>query len=175
MENFVIAASVLLFAGMAVHDVLRPARKFVDIPHWRTRGLSFFVLLPLMKRTETITLDIDWIWRRFIPKFWHDVATPILGQVKTARDAVMEWFPGRGMSESDLPPTLRRRMPGTWAVSVPVLPLPWSTKSHGPATSGTNWNRSPSFNSPLSKAAPPTGSSPELVRPRPLAPEPLRR
>jgi len=32
-------------------------------------GLAFFILLPLMKRTETITLDFDWIWRRFIPRF----------------------------------------------------------------------------------------------------------
>ncbi|MFT4798871.1 MAG: multicomponent Na+:H+ antiporter subunit D [Candidatus Azotimanducaceae bacterium] len=27
-------------------------------------GLAFFVLLPLMKRTETISLDTDWLWRK---------------------------------------------------------------------------------------------------------------
>ncbi|KAA1189502.1 Na(+)/H(+) antiporter subunit D [Pseudohalioglobus sediminis] len=27
-------------------------------------GLAFFVLLPLMKRTQTISLDVDWLWRR---------------------------------------------------------------------------------------------------------------
>lgn len=27
-------------------------------------GLAFFVLLPLMKRTATISLDADWLWRR---------------------------------------------------------------------------------------------------------------
>lgn len=27
-------------------------------------GLAFFVLLPLMKRTETVSLDTDWLWRR---------------------------------------------------------------------------------------------------------------
>lgn len=27
-------------------------------------GLAFFVLLPLMKRTETISIDSDWLWRR---------------------------------------------------------------------------------------------------------------
>lgn len=84
-------------------------------------GLSFFVLLPLMKRTESITLDIDWIWRRFIPKFWNDVATPILGQFKAVKEAVIEWFPGRAMGEGDLPPTLRRRMAGATAVSIPVM------------------------------------------------------
>lgn len=84
-------------------------------------GLAFFVLLPMLKRTETISLDFDWIWRRFVPKVWHEVATPLLAQVKSARDAVMDWLPGKVMGESDLPPTLRRRLPGTWAVSVPVL------------------------------------------------------
>ena len=27
-------------------------------------GLAFFVLLPFMKRTLTISLDVDWFWRR---------------------------------------------------------------------------------------------------------------
>ncbi len=26
-------------------------------------GLAFFLLLPLMRRTETISLDFDWLWR----------------------------------------------------------------------------------------------------------------
>jgi multicomponent Na+:H+ antiporter subunit D len=30
-------------------------------------GLAFFVMLPLLKRTLTITLDTDWVWRRFLP------------------------------------------------------------------------------------------------------------
>lgn len=30
-------------------------------------GLAFFLLLPLMKRTETLSLDVDWLWRRAIP------------------------------------------------------------------------------------------------------------
>jgi len=30
-------------------------------------GLAFFVLLPLMKRTDTLSLDIDWLWRRALP------------------------------------------------------------------------------------------------------------
>ena len=28
-------------------------------------GLAFFVMLPMMKRTLTISLDFDWFWRRF--------------------------------------------------------------------------------------------------------------
>jgi multicomponent Na+:H+ antiporter subunit D len=30
-------------------------------------GLAFFVLLPLMKRTDTVSLDVDWLWRRGLP------------------------------------------------------------------------------------------------------------
>lgn len=29
-------------------------------------GLAFFLLLPWMKRTLTVTLDVDWLWRRFL-------------------------------------------------------------------------------------------------------------
>lgn len=30
-------------------------------------GLAFFLFLPLMRRTETISLDVDWIWRAGLP------------------------------------------------------------------------------------------------------------
>lgn len=30
-------------------------------------GLAFFVMLPFLKRTLTITLDFDWVWRRLMP------------------------------------------------------------------------------------------------------------
>lgn len=30
-------------------------------------GLAFFVMLPYLKRTLTITLDTDWVWRRMLP------------------------------------------------------------------------------------------------------------
>ncbi len=31
-------------------------------------GLAFFLLLPLMKRTDTISLDTDWLWRVALPR-----------------------------------------------------------------------------------------------------------
>jgi multicomponent Na+:H+ antiporter subunit D len=31
-------------------------------------GLAFFVMLPLLKRTLTITLDTDWVWRSLVPR-----------------------------------------------------------------------------------------------------------
>jgi multicomponent Na+:H+ antiporter subunit D len=30
-------------------------------------GLAFFLLLRLLRRTETLTLDVDWLWRTLIP------------------------------------------------------------------------------------------------------------
>lgn len=30
-------------------------------------GLAFFVMLPFLKRTLTITLDADWLWRKLLP------------------------------------------------------------------------------------------------------------
>jgi multicomponent Na+:H+ antiporter subunit D len=41
-------------------------------------GLAFFVLLPMLKRTLTITLDSDWIYRRMVPALWAWIFKPIL-------------------------------------------------------------------------------------------------
>jgi multicomponent Na+:H+ antiporter subunit D len=33
-------------------------------------GLAFFLLLPMMRRTNTLTLDTDWLWRVFLRRGW---------------------------------------------------------------------------------------------------------
>ena len=38
-------------------------------------GLAFFVMLPLLRRTLTLTLDTDWVYRRFAPVLWTGTAT----------------------------------------------------------------------------------------------------
>ena len=45
-------------------------------------GLAFFLLLPLMRRTETISLDTDWIWRVLIFRILQKVgsASTTIGQ-----------------------------------------------------------------------------------------------
>ncbi len=40
-------------------------------------GFAFFIMLPLMKRTLTITLDFDWIYRRFSPLILRRIFTTI--------------------------------------------------------------------------------------------------
>ncbi|MCG8669255.1 MAG: Na(+)/H(+) antiporter subunit D [Pseudomonadales bacterium] len=37
-------------------------------------GLAFFLLLPMMKRTETISLDLDWFYRKLFPGFYKMIA-----------------------------------------------------------------------------------------------------
>jgi multicomponent Na+:H+ antiporter subunit D len=34
-------------------------------------GLAFFLLLPWMQRTRTVSLDVDWLWRRALPVAWN--------------------------------------------------------------------------------------------------------
>jgi len=39
-------------------------------------GLAFFVMLPFLKRTLTITLDADWLWRKLLPALVVQVNQP---------------------------------------------------------------------------------------------------
>jgi multicomponent Na+:H+ antiporter subunit D len=48
-------------------------------------GLAFFLLLPLMKRTLTITLDFDWFWRRCLP-FMGDVVLKLLSMLASGAE-----------------------------------------------------------------------------------------
>ena len=40
-------------------------------------GLAFFIMLPMMKRTLTISLDTDWFYRRLAPAIINRLATVI--------------------------------------------------------------------------------------------------
>src|SRR5210317_1642007 len=42
-------------------------------------GLAFFLLLPLMKRTETISLDADWLWRVALLRLVKSLANVLAG------------------------------------------------------------------------------------------------
>ena len=55
-------------------------------------GLAFFLLLPLMKRTETISLDADWLWRVAMNRLAgaaYGVARTIGHAVSAATDALL--------------------------------------------------------------------------------------
>jgi multicomponent Na+:H+ antiporter subunit D len=132
----IVFAGICIFLGMfpgVLYDIL-PYRaeaaaylpKIYTLEHVMTMlgllsfsGLAFFVLLPLLKRTETVTLDLDWIWRRFIPKVWKEVLLPILQGLDQAQKTLLEKIPGKPLSGDSRSPLARL---GTeWAVSVPVF------------------------------------------------------
>jgi len=49
-------------------------------------GLAFFVMLPLLKRTPTITLDVDWLWRKLLPA----AASSVQAAWRSARQAAVD-------------------------------------------------------------------------------------
>jgi len=55
-------------------------------------GLAFFVMLPMLRRTLTITLDLDWFYRVFAARLVAG-ATALLG---LARSAVQSWINAAG-------------------------------------------------------------------------------
>ncbi len=60
-------------------------------------GLAFFVLLPWMKRTLTITLDTDWVYRRALPATagWLGwVIVSLYGLLLQGMHRVLEWMGG---------------------------------------------------------------------------------
>jgi len=77
--------AMLLFAGICIGLGIWPEFLYAMLPYEVTyvpytvthvinmlqlllfAGFAFFLMLPLMKRTLTITLDVDWFYRRAIP------------------------------------------------------------------------------------------------------------
>ena len=61
-------------------------------------GLAFFLLLPLMKRTLTITLDVDWLWRRgftFIAANILKLIDAVAGKAQTIFTKQLSFLKGR--------------------------------------------------------------------------------
>ena len=50
-------------------------------------GLAFFVMLPLLRRTLTITLDTDWFWRRLLPALADAIGPLLQAAMQNVRDA----------------------------------------------------------------------------------------
>lgn len=57
-------------------------------------GLAFFVLLRFLKRTLTITLDSDWLYRRLVPGAWKHLLYPTLAAFGEIRDGLIGGLPG---------------------------------------------------------------------------------
>ena len=56
-------------------------------------GLAFFVLLPVLKRTLTITLDSDWFYRTLAPATWKHLLAPVMRAFGEVRDGFIGSLP----------------------------------------------------------------------------------
>ncbi|PRP97643.1 Na(+)/H(+) antiporter subunit A [Enhygromyxa salina] len=56
-------------------------------------GLAFFVLLDRLKRTLTITLDADWVYRRMFPGLWQWVFRPLLLAAEPFHKGLIQGLP----------------------------------------------------------------------------------
>jgi multicomponent Na+:H+ antiporter subunit D len=88
-------------------------------------GLAFFVLLERLKRTMTITLDVDWAYRRMFPGLWQWVVRPLLLALQPYHQGIIVGLPrwaahrfGAGGVQADKIAHLRYR---PWGVGTTVL------------------------------------------------------
>jgi len=52
------------------YDAYAPGKVIFYLQLLLFSGLAFFLLLPMMRRTNTLTLDTDWIWRVALNRCW---------------------------------------------------------------------------------------------------------
>jgi multicomponent Na+:H+ antiporter subunit D len=75
-------------------------------------GAAFFVLLPALQRTRTITLDLDWLWRRFPRLLWRELVSPFL----------QDWHPALHRARRRVAVALGRvRAPGRFVAPASVI------------------------------------------------------
>jgi multicomponent Na+:H+ antiporter subunit D len=96
-------------------------------------GLAFFLLLPLMRRTETITLNFDWLWRVGLVRLLHAVSAAwnrIAGYLESLLDAAgrrlgqvgRQYFGARTEGDRQVNGVFARAWPiGTAALWIAVL------------------------------------------------------
>ena len=78
-------------------------------------GLAFFLLLPFLKRTLTITLDVDWVWRRLLPAAWRAVEA-VVGAARRTADAASDAAGRRLLAALDRHAGAQARLARTWPV-----------------------------------------------------------
>ncbi len=85
-------------------------------------GLAFFLLLKMLKRTETITLDFDWSYRRMFPVLWLVIFRPMLHFIKPVHTFVTERLPALVVDVFDVnsPRLSARIFQGKWGVGPTV-------------------------------------------------------
>jgi len=84
-------------------------------------GLAFFILLPLMKRTRTVTLDWDWLWRVAGPTLAHALKESVGEQWRLLLTGLRQ-----GVVERVMAWTARTHGPGgvlgrTWSINASAV------------------------------------------------------
>jgi multicomponent Na+:H+ antiporter subunit D len=75
------------------YDAYAPGKVLFYLQLLLFSGLAFFLLLPLMKRTRTISLDTDWFWRVALVRLGQwllDVGAAAAGRLATLAGAVRQ-------------------------------------------------------------------------------------
>ena len=57
-------------------------------------GLAFFVMLEYLKRTLTISLDVDWTYRVLAPAVWRGLEHGYLSMMRVISEATARWLNG---------------------------------------------------------------------------------
>jgi len=84
-------------------------------------GLAFFLLLPLMRRTETISLDTDWLWRVFLFKLavrMYRLASTAGGGIAETARATLSHF--RNIAQRYLGRSSQETRPGVFTRAWPI-------------------------------------------------------
>jgi len=99
--------AMILFSGVCIGLGIWPEYLYAMLPYTVTyepytvthvvnmlqllmfSGFAFFLMLPLMKRTLTITLDFDWFYRRIFPKIFQHTFAAIWRVDQTIRQAFL--------------------------------------------------------------------------------------
>ncbi len=131
-------AAMILFAALCIGLGLFPQPLYAilpfpvdyvpyDVPHVVKQlqlllfaGLAFFVLLPLMKRTLTVTLDFDWFYR----KFWDALDREFTVRGAQARNSLFGAFGSvirRFVASIEASHGPEGALARTWAISSAVL------------------------------------------------------
>lgn len=83
-------------------------------------GLAFFVMLPHLKRTLTITLDMDWIWRRLLPGL-VGAAAAVVGATHRAAGATAAATARHARAAVERTHGLNSRFAKTWPTGTMAL------------------------------------------------------
>jgi multicomponent Na+:H+ antiporter subunit D len=105
--------------GQPLYEAFSGAHVISQLQLLLFSGLAFFTLLPMLKRTLTITLDFDWFYRVFFPTLWRVIVYPLLWGIEPIHRGATVGLPKFAAAVFGGPDVDSTR--GAWGVSRTVL------------------------------------------------------